>query len=169
MSVQGSYGTHSWAFWPVGDRYQLTPKFGEKYVDTDSTVRPQDEDNRLDLVGDFGASEVSWTMELRDMTDPDLPVVPNEEPEITAIMAKVEGWIDAKILTAELIMETAEVTIEEPDPQPVWNGDVKFTLDRTLLDWVGHSRPAKLTIDAEFPTDAPERIRIGYGSLVLRP
>lgn len=168
MSVQGSMGTSSWAFWPVGDRYQLTPKFGEKYVDTDSTVRPQDEDNRLSLVGDWGASVVTFTQELRDMTDPKNPVVPTEEPAVFATMEKTQGFIDLRSVPFELIMETAEATEEEPDPQPVWNGDIKFTLDSEMKDWVGHSIPVSVTIDVEFPTDAPERIRVGYGSLVLR-
>lgn len=160
MSVQSPYGISSWAFWPVGDRYSLTPKFEEKYADTDSTVRPQDEKNRLDLVGDFGASAVSFTMELRDMTDPKNPIVPSEIPTITAIAEKIQGWIDSRTLTPEFLMD-------EEDP-PAWTGDVKFTLDDATRAWMGHSEPVKLTIDAEFPTDAPERIRVGYGTIVLR-
>lgn len=159
MSVQSPYGTSSWAFWPVGDRYSLTPKFEEKYADTDSTVRPQDEKNRLDLVGDWTASSVFFTMELRDMTDPKNPVVPAEQPAIYATLEKLEGWIDSKALTPEFIL----------DELSAWTGDIKFTLDDPTRAWIGHSKPVKITIDAEFPTDAPERIRVGYGTLVLRP
>lgn len=168
MSVQSPYGTSSWAFWPVGDRYSLTPKFEEKYADTDSTVRPQDEKNRLDLVGDWRASSVSFTMELRDMTDPKNPVVPSEQPAIFAEMEKIEGWIDTRALTPEFLMATAEPTDEEPNPQPEWTGDIKFTLDDATRAWIGHSNPVKIVVDAEFPTDAPERIRVGYGHIVLR-
>ena len=168
MSVQGSMGTLSWAFWPVGDRYQLTPKFGEKYVDTDSTVRPKDEINRLDLVGGYSSSEVSWIMELRDMTDPKDPIIPSEEPALFCTLEKTEGWIELRSLAAELLMETAEVSAENPNPVPTWTGDVKYILDPAMMKWVGYDRPVKLTIDAEFPTDAPERLRVGYGQIVLR-
>ena len=161
MSVQSPYGISSWAFWPVGDRYSLTPKFGEKYADTDSTVRPQDEKNRLELVGDWGASAVSFTMELRDMTDPNNPVVPSEQPTITAEIVKLNGWMDSRVLTPEFIMD-------EEDP-PAWSGDLKFVLSQPVRDWMSHSTPHGITVDAEFPTDAPERIRVGYGTIVLRP
>lgn len=158
MSVQSPYGTSSWAFWPVGDRYSLTPKFEEKYADTDSTVRPQDEKNRLNLVGDWRASTVTFTMELRDMTDPKNPVVPSEQPAIFAELEKLEGWIDTLALTPEFLL----------DAEMVWTGDLKFTLDSDTRAWIGHSTPVKITVDAEFPTDAPERIRVGYGTIVLR-
>jgi hypothetical protein len=169
MSVQSPYGTSSWAFWPVGDRYSLTPKFGEKYADTDSTVRPQDEKNRLSLVGDYGASEVFFVMELRDMTDPKNPVVPSEEPAVFAKLEKLEGWIDSRTLTPEFIMETPEATEEDPEPVPTWNGDLKFTLSEGDRAWLGHSVPSKIVVDVEFPSDAPQRIRVGYGTIVLRP
>ena len=157
MSVQGSHGTSSWAFWPVGDRYSLTPKFNERHTDTDSTVRPQDEKNRLDLVGDYTASAVTFTVELRDMADPKNPVVPSEQPTVYATAEKVEGWIDSAIVPHDMLL----------DDFGVWTGDILFTVT-TLKGWLGHSVPVKLTIDVEFPTDAPERIRVGYGSLVLR-
>lgn len=168
MATLSPYGTSSWAFWPVGDRYQLTPKFSEKYADTDSTVRPQDEKNRLSLVGDWGASAVSFTMQLRDMKDPKNPVVPSEEPTIFAKAEKVSGWIDQRTLTYTLVQETPEATDEFPDPQPEWNGDIEFVLSDEVRAWIGHSNPVYVVIDAEFPTDAPQRIRVGYGSLVLR-
>lgn len=158
MSVQSPYGTSSWAFWPVGDRYSLTPKYEERYVDFDSTVRPQDEKNRLELVGDYGASEVFFTMELRDMTDPKNPIVPSEQPTIFATVEKLEGWVDSRSLTPEFLL----------DDEDVWTGDLKFTLDDATRAWIGSGTPAKITVDAEFPTDAPERIRVGHGTLVLR-
>lgn len=168
MSAQSPYGTSSWAFWPVGDRYSLTPKFAEKYADTDSTVRPQDEKNRLNLVGDWGASEVSFTMQLRDMKDPKNPAVPSEEPEIFARVEKVGGWIDQRSLAYTLVQETPEPTDEFPNPVPEWNGDIEFVLGDEVRAWIGHSSSAYIVVDAEFPTDAPQRIRVGYGSLVLR-
>lgn len=158
MSVQSPYGTSSWAFWPIGDRYSLTPKFEEKYADTDSTVRPQDEDNRLSLVGDFGTTEVSFTMELRDVSDPKNPAIPDEQPTITAVLEKLEGWVDSRDLTPEFLL----------DEFSAWTGDVKLTLDRDTMDWVGRDKPVKIYVDAAFATAAPDRIRIGYGYIVLR-
>jgi hypothetical protein len=50
----------------------------------------------------------------------------------------------------------------------VWNGDLRFDILSDLKAWVGYGRPTEFTIDAAFPAQAPERIRIGYGTLVLR-
>jgi len=161
MSAQSPYGISSWAFWPVGDRYSLTPKWEESHTDYDSTVRPQDEPNRLELVGDHGvaATDIYFTLMLRDMTDPKDPIVPTEEPTIIAWMEKAEGWVSEFTMPYELV--------QEGDPL-AWNGDVKFDFTQPMKDWVGYEQPVRLTIDAEFPSDAPERIRVGYGSLVLR-
>lgn len=169
MSTQSSpLGISSWAFWPVGDRYQLTPKWGESHADTDSTVRPRDEKNRLDLVGDYRASSVSFTLQLRDLTDPKNPIVPTEVPALDAFLEQREGWVATLPLTPVLVMETAAPTLEVPNPLPVWNGDVLITIDSAARAWIGYAKPVSITIDAEFPSDAPERIRVGYGSLVLR-
>jgi hypothetical protein len=169
MSAQSSpLGTSSWALWPVGDRYQLSPKWEESHADTDSTVRPQDEKNRLDLVGDYRASEVYFTLQLRDMDDPKNPVVPTEEPVVEVFLERTEGWIDSLEPVPVMIQETAEPTDLEPDPQPAWNGDVRIDIDATTRAWLGYERTVSITIDASFPSDAPQRIRVGYGSLVLR-
>jgi hypothetical protein len=169
MSAQSSpLGSSSWAFWPVGDRYQLSPKWEESHADTDSTVRPQDEKNRLELVGDYRASVVYFILQLRDMNDPKNPVVPSEEPSVEVFLEREEGWIDSRMLTPVLVQETAEPDDLEPNPQPTWNGDVRIDIGEATRAWLGYERPVSITIDAAFPTDDPERIRVGYGSLVLR-
>jgi len=156
------------AYWPVGDVYQLTPKWRESHTDTDHTVRPQDEINRLELVGDYGASEVWFTIILMDLSDPENPVVPSEIPAIFATLTRAEGWLDFKALTPTFVMELPEPIEGEPEPTvEVWTGEVDFNVTPHKA-WIGPNRIVNLTIDAEFPSEAPERVRPGYGTLVLR-
>jgi hypothetical protein len=149
------------AYWPVGDVYQLTPKWRESHTDVDNTVRPQDEINRLEIVGDYGASEIWFSITMMDMTDPDNPVPPTEVPSIFANLTKPEGWMDYQSIEPVFVMVPDEVMGE------VWGGEVKFNV-AGVKEWIGIHSVVNLTIDAEFPSDAPERIRAGYGTLVLR-
>jgi hypothetical protein len=168
MSAQSPYGISSWAFWPVGDRYQLSPKWKERYTDFDNTVSPRDEVNRLDLVGAYWATDVWFILQLRDMSDPKAPKVPDEVPLLTALVWKQDQWLSERSLPFELVMETPEPTDEDPSPEPVWTGDVKITVEPALRDWLGDGTPARFSVDAEFPSQAPERVRAAYGTLVLR-
>jgi len=155
------------AYWPVGDVYQLTPKWREHHTDVDNTVRPLDEANRLEIVGDYGASENWFSITMLDMTDPDNPVPPAEIPGITAYLTRSEGWLESQEIEAVFVMVPVYI---EGDPVPVgeeWGGEVAFDVT-ALKEWIGIHRIVDITIDAEFPSTAPERMRPGYGTLVLR-
>jgi hypothetical protein len=155
------------AYWPVGDVYQLTPKWREHHTDTDNTTRPQDEINRLEIVGDYGASVISFTITMLDLSDPDNPVPPSEFPNIFARLTSTEGWLESQAIDGTFIMVPVFV---EGDPEPVgeaWGGDIMFDVS-IYREWIGIHRIVDVTIDAEFPSDAPERLRAGYGTLVLR-
>ena len=155
------------AYWPVGDVYQLTPKWRESHTDTDHTVRPQDEVNRLEVVGDYGAREIWFTITMMDMTDPAHPVVPSEIPVITAHLSRSEGWLDYKEIEPYFIMVVPVPTEEDPFPVEVWGGDISFYVE-DIKEWIGIHRIVNITINAEFPSDSPARLRAGYGTLVLR-
>jgi hypothetical protein len=155
------------AYWPVGDVYQLTPKWRESHTDVDNTVRPQDEINRLEIVGDYGASEIWFTITMMDMTDPAHPVPPLETPAIFAHLSRSEGWLDYREIEPYFVMAAPPPTEEDPYPLVSWGGDISFYVTE-LKEWIGVHRIVNITIDAEFPSEAPERVRAGYGTLVLR-
>ena len=144
------------SYWPVGHVYSMTPKWRESHTDTDNTARPQDEVNRLEIVCDYGESENSFSITMVDLTDPKNPVPPLEIPNIYARLSRSEGWIESQPLTPTFITSGG-----------VWTGEIKFDVTG-FKQWIGTYRIVDITIDAEFPSDAPERVRAGYGTLVLR-
>ena len=156
------------SYWPVGDVYSLTPKWREHHTDVDNTVRPQDEANRLEIVGDYGASEIWFSITMMDYTDPDNPVPPTEIPNIYAYLTRAEGWMELQQIEPVFVM----VPLMSDDEVPViigevWGGEISFNLS-PVKGWIGIHSIVNLTIDAEFPSRTPERIRAGYGTVVLR-
>lgn len=146
----------SWAYWPSSDKYMLTPKWEEFHADSDATVRPTDEPNRLELVGNWWSDDVFFTLALRDTTDTNDPKIPEEEPTIRTRMWLEEGWAKITTLSVVLVQEEGE-----------WNGDVKIDVTSDVRTWLGHGNIADFTIDAQFPSST-EEIRIAYGTLLLR-
>lgn len=145
-----------WAYWPSSDRYQLTPKWDEWHADTDRTVQPGDEKNRLELVGDWWADNIDFTMTLRDASDQHNPQVPEDEPELISRVWATRGWLRENRMLIEKVYE-----------DDVWNGDLIARFG-PIKEWLGHSVPHEFTIDALFPERDNERVRIGYGTITLR-
>lgn len=168
-SVQYTFASSYGGFWPVGDVYSMEPKWRELHTDTDRTVDQSEEANRLELVGDLGASDIFFVIQLRDLSDPDNPQAPSEEPEIQDVVRLGrDGWNRTFIFDKEFVYETPEPVDEFDEPEPVWTGDIKLRVTPEMQASMGEGQIADFTIDAVFPSDIPERRRVAYGTLVLR-
>lgn len=156
-----TFAASSWAYWPSSDRYHLAPKWEEYHADQDRTARPDDEPNRLTLVGDWWSNDVYFDLALRDTSDPDNVVVPEDEPQVFTRIYRTDGWMTAREMPVELVRDTVD---DVPD---TWTGDLRIRIDESMREWLSYGVIAHFTIDVLFPTHT-DRIRVGYGTVLLR-
>jgi hypothetical protein len=147
-----------WGFYPVGDVYSVVPKWEESHAVTAEVIYDDDAPHAYALVCDLGEIEASFTVEMRDMTDPDNPVPPADTAEVTSTAWRMEGWQEERPLVSTLVL----------DDVGVWTGDIKTVIPLDVRQWIGLQQCAKFSVDVVLSDEPDRAYRMAYGTVGVR-
>ena len=159
--------TGGWAYWPVSDVYQITPKWEEWHSVTGKVIHPNDETNRYALVANWEGTEPYIILTLTQ-DDPDTRVVeadvPTGVPSFRSSIAPSYGWSTSLPLLVEQVVE--DDLDDEGDE--VWTGKIKVNFTEAVRALLGYDRTGEFCIDMWFEETPDTRLRIAFGTLVFR-
>lgn len=159
MSIVGAgqyLMTGGWSFWPVGDFYQLEPKWEEWFSVSGNVYHTDDEPNRFELLAAYDGPEPFIVLQVTDL-DSDLDV-PSGTPAYATRAWKTAGFNEERELVVALVTDDLDV----------WNGKFHITFSDSLRKWAGPNRVLNWAFDF-WTEEAPyNRVRLAYGKIVFR-
>ena len=147
-----------WGFFPVSDVYSVIPKWEESHAVTADVIYDDDAPNYYTFICDLGAAESSFTLSMRNTTDPDNPIPPADTATVDSVVWMTEGWQETRVLPSTLLLDT------DND----WTGDIKTVIPLPVREWIGLHQCAKFYVDVVLPTEPDRPYRIAHGTVAVR-
>lgn len=165
MSIVGAgqyLMTGGWSFWPVGDFYQLTPKWDEWYSVRGEVFHSDDEPNRYEMVGRYDGPDPYIVLAIAEDDPTTLTVieegVPVGTPAWSARCWRSFGFAEERALPADIVIDT------EDD----WVGKFVITFPLEIRQWVGPGAVLNFAFDFWVEEEPQNRVRLAYGKIVFR-
>ena len=147
-----------WGFFPVSDVYSVEPKWEESHAVTADVVYDEDAPNYYALIADLETPESSFTISMKDVSDPDNLVPPATTATLQSAIWQTEGWQEERALQPTLLL----------DETGSWNGDIKTVIPLPVRQWIGLHQCARFFLDVFLPGEPNRPYRMAYGTVAVR-